>query len=493
MLNRFLLAALATIFLLAGATTATAAPDRPPTPPPTDFWQDRHNLGEGKYFLNMAHQGGEVEAPASTLYAFDTAIRERGADTLEMDGYVTQDGHFVITHDFNPVWLSNIASTAHAGKTINQLTLAELKTLDFAHYFLPGVGHYGIHNGTNGHGEAEPEDYIYRGIALGDKAPPEGYTPNDFKIPTLQEVLDAFPDTPMNIDLKNNSGAPGIEIEAAEVVAEVMKEYPERSEDVIIASFTSAPIVKFHELHPDHKALSAGEDSLLSYIQGNPVVPTPVAAQPPEIYNLGGNPIPTVPVLKPHTDHDGFAIHVWPRGDEGPTLWQTVIDQGADGFFTQQPGELHEFLCEQGIPRPDGTPRCPAQECPRGKTGYAPDNCEFTPGTLAGFKVVPKKRKLAAGRKAKVKVTLKNSGGAPLKLKIVFRSNNRQVKVRKSLNVTVPGLKTITRAVPVRATRKAKRRAVIKVRVNGKSRKSVFQIKALKKKKKPKKQKRARR
>jgi glycerophosphoryl diester phosphodiesterase len=42
---------------------------------------DRNPWGQNR-FLNMAHQGGEDEAPSNTLFAFKSAMRERGADSL---------------------------------------------------------------------------------------------------------------------------------------------------------------------------------------------------------------------------------------------------------------------------------------------------------------------------------------------------------------------------------------------------------------------------
>ena len=44
--------------------------------------------------LNMAHQGGETEAPSDTMYAFRTAVA-KGADVLEMDVHRTVDGHIM--------------------------------------------------------------------------------------------------------------------------------------------------------------------------------------------------------------------------------------------------------------------------------------------------------------------------------------------------------------------------------------------------------------
>jgi len=48
--------------------------------------------------LNIAHQGGEDEAPSNTMYAYDRAMR-LGSDMLETDIHVTSDGKIVVIHD----------------------------------------------------------------------------------------------------------------------------------------------------------------------------------------------------------------------------------------------------------------------------------------------------------------------------------------------------------------------------------------------------------
>ena len=47
----------------------------------------------------MAHQGGEDEAPSNTLFAFKSAIRDRGADSLELDVNLSSDGQLMVIHD----------------------------------------------------------------------------------------------------------------------------------------------------------------------------------------------------------------------------------------------------------------------------------------------------------------------------------------------------------------------------------------------------------
>lgn len=48
--------------------------------------------------LIFAHRGGALEAPESTIKAFTYAKEDAGADVLEMDVQVTNDGEFVIWH-----------------------------------------------------------------------------------------------------------------------------------------------------------------------------------------------------------------------------------------------------------------------------------------------------------------------------------------------------------------------------------------------------------
>lgn len=436
--------------LAAGAAAAGAAPDRPPVPPPTTFWQDRP-------FLNMAHQGGELEAPGNTLYAFKTAIRDRGADTLEMDGYLTADGKFVITHDLSPAPTSNIAETPLAGKTISELTLAQLETLDFAWKFSPGKGHYGY----------DPNDpHPYRGIATGQVEPPPGYTADDFKITTLEEVLAAFPDTPLNVDMKAPRSDVALADAAAVEVARIMNAHPERSEDVIIASFFQGAMEKFHELAPGHKALTASEEALLGYISSRPIVPTPVAAQPPDLYDFGGDHVRTVPLLTYQTKHDGYAVHVWGSGEDPeedtPPFYRRLIEEGADGFFTQVPSVLHRFLCEEGVPRLDGSPRC-AEQCPPG-TGWDGRGCADVitdPATVVTRLVTaPKRGRIKAGSKRRLVVRVRARPGLNRTVTVRLRSSNRRVKVRRRVVVRLSG-KTGKATVPVRANRRARGRATI--------------------------------
>jgi hypothetical protein len=188
-----------------------------------------------------------------------------------------------------------------------------------------------------------------------------------------------------------------------------MKRYPERSEDVIVASFDQAAMERFHELAPEHEALSGSLDATLDYVNGSPLAPTPVAVQPPDLFNLG-TLVRTVPILKPLADYDGFAVHVWGSDNdpeqEGDAFYARLIEEGADGFFTQEPAKLHQYLCEAGIRRPDGTRRCSAQ--PPDVTPAPELLPELRVHSLRGRKGLP------SGKRSTFTVLLGNAGDARL-------------------------------------------------------------------------------
>jgi glycerophosphoryl diester phosphodiesterase len=109
-----------------------------------------------------AHRGASKEHPENTLEAFHRAL-EVGATALEMDCHMTADGHVVVSHDGTGERMCAVA------KAIRECSLAEVKSWDCGTGFRDANG----------------------GSARGAH-----------RIPTLAEVLEACPDTLINIDLK---------------------------------------------------------------------------------------------------------------------------------------------------------------------------------------------------------------------------------------------------------------------------------------------------
>lgn len=280
-------------------------------------------------FLHIAHQGGENEAPSATLYALKTALR-KGADMLEVDVHATADGELVVLHD------TTVDRTTDGHGAVQDMTLAEVQALDAAHWFVPG------RNAVQGAPEA---DYVLRGIRTGAKAPPPGCAPEDFRVPTLREVLQAFPGVMMNIEIKN--GPPqgtGYERE----LADLLREHG-RGDDTIVASFVDTWTETFR-LHNADVSTSTGT--------GQTAVAKALSLAGPG--NPGGGALHDafqVPVEfegVPVVDADfvadahanGMAVHVW-TVDDAATM-HALLDLGVDGLMTAEPTVLEQVLRERG-------------------------------------------------------------------------------------------------------------------------------------------------
>jgi len=118
--------------------------------------------------LVFGHRGARGLAPENTLAAFDRGVAE-GADGLELDVRLSQDGVPVVIHD------ADLTRTAGLAVPVSTLTAAELARVDAGFHFAPAQGH------------------PWRGKGLG--------------VPTLGEVLRRYPVTPLIVDLKANSEA----------------------------------------------------------------------------------------------------------------------------------------------------------------------------------------------------------------------------------------------------------------------------------------------
>jgi glycerophosphoryl diester phosphodiesterase len=472
--RRITLATICAVFVGLFAAASAHAVDRAPVPPPTDFWKD-------KGFILMAHQGGEWDFPPNTMYAYKSAIAA-GADMLDMDAYVTADDNIVLTHDLKAS--DNSDAPDDGSHDMNDLTVAQLKEFDFAHKWRP-----------RGSSDAPP----FRGVATGDIQPPPGFQAEDFRIPTFGEVLDEFPDTPINIELKQVSG---VDIDhTTEIMAGILAAHPGHDENVIINSFGQDMLDSMHAARPEHKSYGGSLSATTAYLSGTPITPTPVALEPPDYFNLPPW-VRTVPILKPLADHDGYKIYVW-GSDHDPdqdsdAFYAKLIEEGADSYNTPSPTRLAKYLCENGIAAPDGSPRCADQICPEGMTGIAPDNCDYLPcpvGTVGTppacephgdpatvvnkVTITPAKRKIKAGKKVKLTIKLNATiglDGAPI---VKLRSSNRQIKLPKQIKVggTTPVLK---KTVTVKATKKARGRAKITATVQNKKGTATLSVQKLK-------------
>lgn len=287
-----------------------------------------HGAWTDRRFLHIAHQGGENEAPSATLYALKTALR-KGADVLEIDVHVTVDGELVVLHD------ATVDRTTNGHGAVQEMTLAEVQALDAAHWFVPG---------RNAVHDAAESEYVLRGIRTGAKAPPPDCSADDFRIPTLREVLTEFPTVMMNIEIKN--GPPqgtGYERQLADLLAEFG-----RGDDTIIASFVDTWTETFRAYNMDVSTSTGTVQTGL--FKGTSLAVAPGA--PPLLHEAFQVPIAFegVPVVDADFVADahanGMAVHVWTIDDAATMEW--LLDLGVDGIMTAEPTVLEQVLQRRG-------------------------------------------------------------------------------------------------------------------------------------------------
>ena len=273
--------------------------------------------------LNIAHQGGGLEAPSNTLFAFAGAV-DKGSHGLELDIHATADGHLVVLHD------ATVDRTTGSSGRVDSMTLEQVRRLDAAHWFVPGAG--AVHG-------ADPDAYVWRGIATGQRRPPPGFDPPDFTIPTLAEVLERFPGTYVNIDIKNG---PPDTAAYEQALVDLLERYT-RADDVIVASFLDDAMARFKRLAP-RVWTSAGPAATAAFWAaarhgGGADVPGHCALQVPLTHE--GVTVVTEDFVRKAHDH-GLAVHVWTIDDVPTMRW--LLDIGTDGIVTDRPQLLASLL-----------------------------------------------------------------------------------------------------------------------------------------------------
>lgn len=132
----------------------------------------------------IAHRGASGQYPENTLLAFAQALGQ-GADAIELDVRITADGVPIVLHD------ATLERTTNVAGAVGRLSLAELAKLDA------------------GRGE---------------------------RVPTLSDVLDRFPETPLLVEIKE----PG----AAQPALAVLRQH--RAQDrVVVGAFERGTLRPF--------------------------------------------------------------------------------------------------------------------------------------------------------------------------------------------------------------------------------------------------------
>ena len=277
----------------------------------------------------IAHAGGDFDWPHSTMYAFTKAALN-GADVLEMDVMLSSDGVLMVQHDNTVDRLTNNTGL------VSSFTAAELQAMDNAYWFSGGV--WSDH-------ELSYDAYIYRGIRTGHQPAPEGFTAEDFRMVTFEEVSRAFPNHVLDVEIKIPESATGeVDMESAKAaareLARLIKETG-REKSIVVVSFSDEVMTEFRNAIPD-VATSPGQDTLVNwYLAGGALDPRDVIMQAPPVYE-GVEVLTQETFDRAHADNRAVWVWMNDSAQETTEYYNKLVALGADGLLISSPTKAPE-------------------------------------------------------------------------------------------------------------------------------------------------------
>ncbi len=245
-----------------------------------------------------AHRGASAHLPENSLQAFEKALAD-GANAIELDIHRTADGHFVVAHDPHGQRLAGVDDHIRA------LRLDDIKKWDVSNTDSRDLEHHAV--------------------------------------PTLEEVLEAFPGVPMSIDHK--PGDPGSVPDLLELLARYGAE-----ERVTLASFSGKVVGRIRGLgYRGRTALTRPEIVWLRFL------PTALARK------LVAGDAAQIPTHSGPIRLDGkrflekcrrlgIRTDFWVVNDPGEA--RTLLDSGATGVMTDDPALIAPVFRELADRKP---------------------------------------------------------------------------------------------------------------------------------------------
>jgi glycerophosphoryl diester phosphodiesterase len=157
--------------------------------------------------LVVAHRGASVQAPENTMESFRLGV-EAGADAIELDVHLSQDGQLAVIHD------DTVDRTTDGVGSVDGFSMDGLRRFDAGARFTAADG---------------STPFAGKGL----------------RIPTLDEVLDWLPDdVGLVVEIKARRAVPG--------VIEALRGRPVREQGrASVISFDEASIEEAHALDPE--------------------------------------------------------------------------------------------------------------------------------------------------------------------------------------------------------------------------------------------------
>lgn len=242
----------------------------------------------------FGHRGAAGEAPENTLESFRRALAD-GVEYLELDVHATRDGHVVVIHD------ATVDGTTDGTGEVRSLSLDELRRLDAGHAF------------------ERDGAFPFRGRGI--------------VVPTLCEVLEAFPAVPLNVEVKQ--GDPPIESAVVRLFEEAG-----RTDDVVLAAEDDDIMRRLHGAAPrawfsfsSAEAMALWQRIVTDDFSG--YRPPGHALQVPP--RFGGVEVVTAESVAV-VHRLGVEMHVWTIDE--PEEMERLLDLGVDGIMSDHPARL---------------------------------------------------------------------------------------------------------------------------------------------------------
>lgn len=306
-------------------------------PPKRNVENNPFIVGEGNLPMIAAHRGGGENNPENTMLAFREAVNTYKVDVIESDLYLTKDGYLVYNHDSYVDRTCNINGDVSFDEVevlckdkekrhyIKDMTLEELKRYNFGYYF-----------------ESENGERIYKdAIDLEESG---------LQIATVEQLFEEFYESHPNllfiVEIKNE-GERGYE--ACRILSEVLKEYPEYSDNIVVGTFHDEIEVHIKEEYP-HLMRGASTGGAASFILTQFVGLNIFdegdfgCLQIPMSYDVGIEVGLVKETIIRRAHRRNIAVQYWTIND--PDEMRTLIELGCDCIMTDNPALLRQIMTE---------------------------------------------------------------------------------------------------------------------------------------------------
>jgi glycerophosphoryl diester phosphodiesterase len=289
------------------------------------------------------HRGARGLRPENTLPGFAHAL-ELGVDAVELDVGLTADGVVVLNHD-QALSADTVADTApvragdplfpYVGRTIGELTLAQVKTVDASARRADPAG--------------DVDAYLVTQVPV-----------RGTRLPTLSEVCGVLAaygaqQVKLAIELKTDPSWPGRRVEEfVAAVAEVLDSFG-MTRQARFLGFDWRVLVAARDQAPDAGRVALIESKTLVY--GSPWLagmdPADATAAAVAVGATALSPedgLVTTQLV--HDAHGlGLPVTVWTVND--PAEMARFIEYGVDAIVTDYPDRLRRVLAEHGLTPPE--------------------------------------------------------------------------------------------------------------------------------------------